>query len=91
MSVTGDESWFVSYSQHSKKGSVGQDEVSMRVSQAIGAKKVISRVIWRIDGFHVLDMIAPRGCFKTSTSVLILGILCWQTSFRSEGKAMDFD
>jgi hypothetical protein len=63
MLVTGDESWFVWEYEHSTKWGVARDEVPKRVSQTIGTKKIMLTVIWRIDGFHVVDMIPP-GAFQ---------------------------
>jgi hypothetical protein len=60
MLVTGDESWFVSKSQHSTKQDLARDEIPMRVIQTISTKKIMLTVICGIDSFHVVNMM-PLG------------------------------
>jgi hypothetical protein len=88
MLVTQDESGFLFEYQHSIKRSLAPDEIPTRVSQTISKKKVkiVLAVIWRIDGFYVVDMMPPGGVSTPSTSLLRLWILGWQRSFGKEGK-----
>jgi hypothetical protein len=44
------------------------------------------RAIWGIGGFHVVDMMSPRGVSTLNTSLFISWILCWRKSFRGKEK-----
>jgi hypothetical protein len=37
------------------------------MNQTIGPKKILSRVIWRIDGFNVVDMMPAEEYFNTES------------------------
>jgi hypothetical protein len=68
MLVTGNESWLVLECQHSAKWGMVRAEVSTRVNQTIGTKKVMLTVIWGMDGFHIVDIMRPRGFLTPSSS-----------------------
>jgi hypothetical protein len=65
MLVIGDKTQFMFEYQHSTQWSVTRDEIRTRLSQTIGTKEGILRVIWGIDGFHVFHMLPSVGCFNT--------------------------
>jgi hypothetical protein len=71
MLMTLDESWFVLEYQHSTKWCAARDEIPMAAPQTIGTQKVISRVVWRMDGFQVANMMPPGGVSTPGTSLLI--------------------
>jgi hypothetical protein len=55
-SLTGDESWFMPEYRHAAKWSLSREDVSDRVKQQIGTKKIILTVIWRVDGCYAVDL-----------------------------------
>jgi hypothetical protein len=63
--VTGDESWFTFEYQHSEKWIVHREEAPERVMQQIGTKKVMLTVIWRVGGFHVMDLMISQRSFDS--------------------------
>jgi hypothetical protein len=65
MLVTGDASSFVSGCQHSIKRSVARGQVPIKVNQTACTRKIMLTVIWEIGGFHIVDVMPPRGRFNT--------------------------
>jgi hypothetical protein len=50
---------------YSAKWSVSRDDVPQKVKQQIGPQTFILTVIWGIDGFHVVDLIAEQYSYNT--------------------------
>jgi hypothetical protein len=63
--VTGDESWFTLEYQYSAKWSVHCEEVPERARQQIGIQKFMLTVIWRVAGFHFVDLMIFQRSFDS--------------------------
>jgi histone-lysine N-methyltransferase SETMAR len=61
--VTGDESWFNFELKQSAKWSTSREDVPQRIRQQIGMRQFMLRVIWGMDGFHVVDLMISQRSF----------------------------
>jgi hypothetical protein len=89
--VARNETWFVLECYHSTKWGVVRDEVPMRVGQMIKMRKVLSTVIWEIDGFHTVDMMPSRGLFNIEYFYAHVMHLLLAKVLPEGRKAMHFD
>jgi hypothetical protein len=51
--------------QHAAKWSPSREDVSERVREQIGTKKLVFTVIWGVDGFHLVDLITSQRSFNS--------------------------
>jgi hypothetical protein len=58
--VTGEKRWFTRECQHSAKWSVCRDDVPEKGRHVIGTRKLMPTVIWRVNGFHVADLMTSQ-------------------------------
>jgi histone-lysine N-methyltransferase SETMAR len=63
--VTRDESWFDLETGHSAQWSVCRDDVATKTKSTISTPKFMLAVIWRIKGFHTVDLMTSQNQFNS--------------------------